>query len=472
MKNLGRIILLIFLFPHAIYASVVASVSDKTISAGEMITYSLTISGENIKRPQITRLCDSDVISTASQTSIQMVNGDYKKSYILSYKFMPQKSCEIAPVEVEINGKTEFSNGVKVEVKAVTSAKDDDFVLRLISSKKELYVGEPFELSILLKQKLNAEAVDSKFVAPELKGFWVKSESKPERSADNQYTITKISYAMSPQREGKIKIAPAQLRIASRSNTRDSWGAWVPNLKWRSYFSNEVSLDVKPLPKGVGLVGEFTIEATADKNEINANEAVNVTLRVKGKGNLEDIKTFKPYIDGVSVFDEKIAIAESELSQKMAFVAESDFTIPPFKLKFFDPKTKEIKTVSTKEISIKVKNASPQEALLIKREEEPKALEVQVVQKEFDTLWMAVSFIIGLACGTVIVLLKPWRYFSKEKKFSIKEPKRLLVKLLPYKNDEKVREIIEILEKNIYEDANLEYDKKVLKECLKKYSLL
>ncbi len=471
MKNLGKIIVLIILIEHAIYASVVATVSDETIAVGDMVTYSLTISGENVKRPQINRLCETDVISTASQTSIQMVNGDYTKNYILSYKFMPQKSCEIQPVEVEINGKKEGSNAVKIEVKAATSAKDSDFVLKLMSSKKEVYVGEPFEITILLKQKLNAEAVDSKFIAPELKGFWIKSESKPERSQDDAYSITKLSYMMAPQREGSIKIAPAQIRIASRSNTRDSWGAWVPNLKWRAYFSNELTLDVKPLPPGVDLVGDFTIEATADKSEINTNEAVNVTLRVKGKGNLEDIKTFKPYIDGVSVFDEKITIVKSLLSQKMAFVADKDFLIPPFKIRFFNPKTKEIKTVSTKEINIKVKNAKPQEELIIKREEQPKKEVVKVVQKEFDTAWMLLTFIIGLACGIIIVLLKPWSYFSKEKKLSIKDPKTLLVKLLPYKNDEEVGKIIDILEKNIYENANLEYDKKVLKECLKKYSI-
>ncbi|OIP53537.1 MAG: oxygen-tolerance protein [Helicobacteraceae bacterium CG2_30_36_10] len=472
MKNLGKIILLLFLCAPAIYASVVASVSDKSIAVGDMVTYNLAITGENIKRPQINRLCESDVISSASQTSIQMINGDYKKNYTLSYKFMPQKSCEITPIEVEINGKTELSNAVNIEVKATDVAKDSDFVLTLISSKKEVYVGEPFELTILLKQKQNAEAVDSKFIAPELKGFWIKSESKPERLEEDECTITKLSYMMSPQREGNIKITPAQLRIASRSNTRDSWGAWVANLKWRTYFSNEISLDVKPLPAGLDLVGDFTIEAIADKNEINANEAVNVTLRVKGKGNLEDIKTFKPYIEGVSVFDEKINIQNSTLSQKMAFVADKDFVIPPFELRFFNPENKEIKTVSTKEIHIKVKNASPQAELLIKREEQPKIEPVQTVQKEFDTLWAVLTFMLGLACGMIIVYLKPWSYFRKEKKLSIKEPKTLLVKLLPYKNDEKVREIIEILEKNIYENANLEYDKKALKECLKKYSLI
>jgi len=209
MKNLGKILLLLFLIPHAVDASVVATLSDKSVSVGDMVTYNLTISGENIQRPQINILCESDIISTASQTSIQMVNGDYKKSYILSYKFMPQKSCEIKPVEVEIDGKTEVSNGVSLEVKAMRAAKDADFILTLESDKEEVFVGEPFSVTLLLKQKKGAQAVDSKFVAPELKGFWIKSESDPVRSDDGEYTITTLSYQMSAQRDGNVTITPA-----------------------------------------------------------------------------------------------------------------------------------------------------------------------------------------------------------------------------------------------------------------------
>jgi hypothetical protein len=447
MKNLGKILLLLFLIPHAVVASVVATLSEKSVSVGDMVSYNLTLTGENIQRPQINILCGSDIISTASQTSIQMVNGDYKKSYILSYKFMPQKSCEIKPIEVEIDGKTEVSNGVSLEVKAMRAAKDADFILTLESDKEEVFVGEPFSVTLVLKQKKGAQAVDSKFVAPELKGFWIKSESDPVRSDNEEYTITTLEYLMSAQRDGNVTISPAQMRIASRSSSVDSWGAWVPNIKWKSYFSNKLDLKVQPLPAGVSLVGDFTIEATADKSEINANEAVNVTLKVKGDGNLEDIKSFKPYIDGVSVFDEKIVLNKSILTQKMAFVSDTDFTIAPFSLKYFNPQTKEIQTISSKAIDIKVKNAKPKEELVIKREEKKSdEAVVETTSKELSLTWIVLGFFIGLACGIVLTLLKPWKLFKREKTVSIKDPKILLVKLLPYKNDAQVQEIIDILE--------------------------
>jgi len=66
---------------------------------------------------------------------------------------------------------------------------------------------------------------------------------------------------------------------------------------------------------------------------------------------------------------------------------------------------------------------------------------------------------------------KPWNRFKNEKSSSIKEPKVLLMKLLPYKDNEEVQKIIDILEKSIYSSQKLEYDKKVLKEILKKYEI-
>ncbi|WP_373036084.1 BatD family protein [Sulfurimonas sp.] len=472
MKNLGKIVLFLFLAQYTVFAGVRATVDASTVEAGEMVTYSLHVSGVDIERPNIHSLCGTDVISTSSQTSIEMINGNISRSNVLSYKFIPQKSCTVEPIEIEIDGKTEKSNSVKIEVKKVVANKDADFVLTLETPSKEVFVGEPFEVTLLFKQKRNTEAVDSKFIPPELKGFWIKGESKPTTTQDGEYSVTKIIYTMAAQRVGKLDITKAQMRIASRAHIRDSWGSWIPKIKWKTYFSNELSLDVKALPGGVDLVGNFSILATADKTEINSNEALNVTIEVLGDGNLEDIKSFKPYINGVSVFDEKIAINGNKLTQKIAFVAENDFVIAPFTLRYFDPKTKEIKTVSTNEINVKVKNAKPKEEITIKREEKKVQEPVIVSESRLSNSWIAAIFVLGLISGILLMLFKPWKFAKKEKSISIKEPKTLLIKLLPYKYDAEVQNIIDILEKNLYSDGKVEIDKKLLKEIIKKYNLI
>lgn len=471
MKNLGKIILLLFLIPHAVFGAINASVDSHTVVLGDNVTLSLNLSGSDVQRPNIQTLCDSDVTSSGSQTNIQAINGNYQKSYTLTYQFMPTKSCKIEPIELKIDGKVEKTEPISITVKAADTSKDAEFMLSLESDKKEVLVGEPFDITLLFKQKNGANAVDSSFVPPKLKGFWVKNESKPKRYQEGDYSVTKVIYTVAAQRIGKLTVDKAQMKIAKRVNSRDMWGSFIPQVKWRTYFSNELNFDVKPLPGGVDLIGTFTISAKANKSEINANEAVNVTIEVEGNGNLEDIKSFKPYIDGVNVFGEKITINGSKLTQKLAFVADADFVIPPFTLKSYDPKTKEIKTASTKEIKIKVKNAKPKAELTIKKDESGGSLQAQTSQKEFNLYWSVLAFFIGLACGLFIMLLKPWKYFEKKNTFSIKDTRVLLVKLLPYKNDEQVQKIVDILEKNIYSNEKIELDKKLLKEIIKKYNI-
>ncbi|MFA7610455.1 MAG: BatD family protein [Sulfurimonas sp.] len=471
MRTITKPVSILLLLYSVAHAGVIATATPKEVELGEMVTYSLSISGEDITRPNIRKLCDSDVISTSSQTSMQITNGAINKNYILSYKFVPQKSCVINPVEVEIDGKIESSNAVEVKVVPLSGAKDLDFVLELKSSKDELYVGESFDLTLTFKQRSDAEAVDSEFTPPELKGFWVKSESQPKRYQESKYTITEIVYTLAPQRAGELKIPKAQMRIASRGSRASSWGDWIPTIKWKTYFSNELAFNVKPLPSGVNLVGDFKISAIVDKRSIKANEAINVTISIEGDGNLEDIKSFKPDMEDVAVFDEKIAIEGKKLTQKLVFVAERDFIIPSFSLKYFDLKTKEIKEIFTKEIEIDVLNEKAKEKLKVKKEPEPMQKVALTQKSEHDNFTLVLVFIVGLILGALLMLFKPLSITKKPKSGTIKEPRVLLVKLLPFREDKDVAKIVEALEKNIYHGEKIEIDKKVLKNTLKRYEI-
>ncbi|WP_373072678.1 BatD family protein [Sulfurimonas sp.] len=474
MKNLGRILIFLTFLTNILNASVVASVDAQKVVKGEMVTLSLKLDGDDIEQPNIQTICGEDIISTNSQTSVEMINGNYNKTYILSYKFLPQKSCEIKPIAIKIGGKTEYTKPIKIDVSDQIITKDSQFVLSLKSSKDEVYVGEGFEVTLLFKQKNNANAVDSKFIPPNLQGFWVKSESKPERYKEDDYTVTKVVYKLAAQREGSLKISQAQIKIASRVNTKDSWGYLIPQVKWRTYFSNELNIDVKQLPSGVDLVGEFEIEAEIDKNSIKQNEAVNLTLKVKGEGNLEDIKTLKPEVEGVSIFDEKVDVSNNILTQKIAFVSEHDFVIPSISLRYFNPKTKEIKTIKTKEFKIEVKGSETKdETLNIKRQETNDKSENngENSSEELSIFWMVTIFVLGVIVGMAIMLFKTVIKSDKKDSFDIKDEKMLLVKLLPYESDDEVKKFINKIESNIYSTQKEYIDKKELKNLLKRLGI-
>ena len=467
----------------SLYASVVAKVEPSTIYRGDTARLVLTIEGGEVNKPILDNICGYDILSSASQTSITMVNTKYKKSYVLSYTFAPQKSCTVAPISVEVDGKVEKSNPVTVTVKPASQNRDANFIITLTPSKKEVLVGEPFWLTLELKQNKSAEVVDSKFIAPDFNGFWIKGESPTTREEKGNYIITRMKYKLAAQRAGDLTIKPAQLRIASRVNRRDMWGSFMPQIEWKNYFSNEVVIHAKPLPGSVKLVGEFTISAVADKTKITKNEAVNVTVKVTGEGNLEDIESFKPSIPGVNVFAEKIKIEGNTLTQKLAFVSDRDFTIPPFSILFYNLRTKKIERIETKPIAITVEGSKVNTTALKIEKSTPSATDEELVKvkttedtSHISYSWLGGMFAIGAFFGALLMYVAfrfmPSISSEKKRRFSLKDEKQLLIRLLPYKDeDSDVAALIKVLEGNLYEGKKEPLDKKLLQSVLERYKI-
>ncbi|MBT5934370.1 BatD family protein [Sulfurimonas sp.] len=477
MKNLGKLYLLLIVTATFLQAGVTAKVEPRVLYSGDSASYILTVSGENIEKPRISTICGNNVTATSSQTSIQSINGKYAKSYTLSYQFTPKKSCKIDGVELSINGVIEKSNSVNLEIKKMQINTNPDFILSLQTTKKELYVGEPFELLLTLKQKVGAQAVDNKFTTPDFKGFWKKSESEPEVANDGVYISTKVLYKLAPQREGTLTVSPAELKIATRIG-RNNWGTLIPQVRWKTYYSNELSITAKALPNASKIIGNFTINARVDKKEIHPNEAVNLLLSVSGSGNLEDMKSFKPFVSRVNVFDEKIIIDGDELSQKLVFVGDNNFTIPSFKLEFFNPVSKKVEIITTDKIDIKVIGSVEKTPLKIQRdttdtkvEETANSNAIEQTQTNNEILYSAIAFVIGIMLGVVLMLVKNFKLSNREKKIDIKDEKVLLMKLLEFKDDEEVQVIVDILESNLYSKEKREIDKKALKSIIKKYEI-
>lgn len=476
MKNLGRIIAFLLLLTTITFANVTASVEPRVVYEGESATYSLHISGKRVKKPTLLDICGNTITATASQTSIESINGSYQKSYTLSYEFTPMRDCTIESVSVEVDSQMETSNSVKLQVKPRAQDINADFVLEYEVSKEELYVGEPFTLTLYLKQHRSAQAVDSKFIASGMSGFWIKSESKADRYEDGEFIITKVVYKLASQREGTLKIDPAKLKIATRVGV-NNWGTLIPQVKWRTYYSNTINIQAKAIPNAAKIIGDLSLDVNVQNLEVNPNEAVNVLVLVDGEGNLEDIESFKPYINDVNVFDEKIDIQGDRLTQKLVFVAESDFTIPAFELIYFDTKSKQVKKIKTKPIAIKVRGSGKKSELQITRDEPVEVQRSVETPSESSSktnyISIATAFILGLVLGLgVMFFILRSRSVNKRGKFDIKNEKMLLIKLLPFKDEDKeVAKLIALLEENIYSKTKVKIDKKLLKEIVKKYNI-
>jgi len=71
-----------------------------------------------------------------------------------------------------------------------------------------------------------------------------------------------------------------------------------------------------------------------------------------------------------------------------------------------------------------------------------------------------------------LILRRGQKVVTKGVKFDVKNEKMLLIKLLPYKDeDPEVAKLVELLEANIYSTTKEKIDKKLLKEIVKKYNI-
>jgi len=476
---------LIFLFLMVIpaFAGVNVSVDKTEITRGETVTVTLRINGVGkVRVPPLDNLCGYEIQGRGQRNQEVISNGVRQQELALMYTIQPVKSCIIESFPVSVNGEEFQTKALNVVVSKMSITKDEPFSLKLSTDKTSVYVGEPFEMSVDFKKRQGIDSLAESISLPESKNLWVKSEYKGSTHNEGRYELHKSMYAMSAQQSGKLSLGPLRWDIKVRSRTRDYWGTFLASAKVRTIFSDEVELEVKPLPTGVSLVGDMQIIVNVDKTEIDAGEAVNVTIEVKGRANVEDIEPFSIHLSGAQAFMEEPKVSHylqdnryfGSFVQKAALVAQRDFEIPSFELSYMDVESDTVKTIKSEVIKIKVLNAAPlvNEKLKISRPDDLVEEKVEVLEAGLSKLQGAFLLLGGLILGVILSLL-PWRkVLNKDKtkqKISAKESKEVLQLLMSNMGEDKeVEDLVQKLSENLYEGKSHSIDKKQLKEIVKR----
>ena len=134
--------------------------------------------------------------------------------------------------------------------------------------------------------------------------------------------------------------------------------------------SPKVNITVKELPKNKpvdfnGIVGNFNMTATVDKNELKSNDALNLKIVIKGKGNIGLLDAPKiNFPPDFEIYDPKISknikrtVAGISGSKTYEYIIiagnEGDFVIPSFGFSYFNPKTQKYEQCLSKDIPVKV----------------------------------------------------------------------------------------------------------------------
>ena len=476
--------ILFFLMALPLMAELKVSVDKTQITRGETVRFTLSITGEGkVTVPPFDELCGYTIEGRMQSTKDIFSNGKRSQELSLTYEIMPQRSCVIESFPVSINGETQTTEAINITVSKVSITTNAPFTVELKTEKKSVYVGEPFEMNVALKARQGIDVLAESISLPESKNIWVKSEQKGKSLLQEGYSKRDNTYALAAQQSGTLTLGPLRWDVKVRNQSRDNWGMWLATAKTHSVFSNEIELEVKELPMGVSLVGELEIEASVDKTEVNAGEAVNVDIRVKGPANIEDLSAFEIHVDGAQAFKEEPKKTHylrdgkyfGDFSQKLALVAERDFTVPSFEIRYMDVSTDTLKTIKTQAIEIKVLNSAPavKEELKISRPQENPEENTQNTQGSALNLLQGVFLLLGgIALGLIFSMI-PWkRVLVKDRRkyaVSAKESKEVLQLLMGHMHsDPEIENLVQRLSENLYEGKSHQIDKKRLKEIVKK----
>jgi hypothetical protein len=476
MLILGKILVLFLILNTSILASVNAVLSTNEASRGEVVVLQLRAYGEAIEFPEINDINGEPIIGTSRSSQVQIVNQKYNKDETLSFQFVAKKSMVIDPFVIKVDGDVYKTPSLALKVvKPSASKKGDDFQLKLTVDKDEVYVGEPIKLTIQFLYKKNKQVRDIDFEAFNQQGLWVKTlANKPQYEKDG-FNILEQDYIIFVQDKEFKSIDQQVIKVAARDLLRNY-------TKWHTIFSNELEIKVKPLPNGLDILGDFSIEASVDKMEVDQNKPINFTLKIKGFGNIDDIDSFDLDQPRQTVYSSTPELNTyikqeqygGEFVQKFSIIANESFSIKPIKFTYFDKNTKKMKTITTKAIDIKVNQTQVNTPSQIQTKKDSDILkDVQKLQENSTTKY--IYAFIGIILGSLItfILLKNKNTRRKQDRpidIQIKKArgdKELYEVLLPFVQDPFIDDIMKKLEENMYKNTKNKINKKEILEKIK-----
>ena len=389
-----------------------ATVSSNPVGVGEQFEISFTINS-NIEKFSPPDFRGFQVLSGPNQSSsMTSINGNTSMSMSLSYILVAEQTGEytIGPATIQVSGKQLKSNPIKVKVLKGTAQNSQQgtsrqsapeiaqntnvdiskrLFIRAVTNKSRVYQGE--QLSVSYKLYTNIELVDNALdKLPDFNGFWSQEikNANPNVQWETQ-TLNGTRYSVAtlkeiilfPERSGKLTLDPLGMTFMVRVPvpTNDPFemmfGGSYKDTKYK-VRSQPITINVKPLPESgkpegfQGAVGNFSLEASADRIELKANESLNYTLKISGSGNLKllkvpqlslaaDIEKYDPKVND----DIKETVGGVNGKREFTYLLiprhEGKFELAPFKFSYFNPATERYVTLTSKGYTLKVAKGAP-----------------------------------------------------------------------------------------------------------------
>jgi hypothetical protein len=368
------VVMLLSTFVAANDVKVSLTTSPKEVYSGEKLQVALNI--DSLKRvkieyPEIDKIANLPVISIKdSSRTIISKEGNATRSWARltrTYTVIPTKDITIEPIEVKIDGESYTTKAHEIKVTG-GSSKGNKFLFRMSSSKKELVVGEPFIVTVELIEPVAFSSANIDYLAPKFEDFRVSTLGAGETVKKGNRLVRTIKYLLTPKSAGEFVIDPATAKIELQSGpeAQTPFAFFGTESQWKNIISNTISVKVKELPENVTLIGEFKVRQSINKLSSSAKTPVEMTLKISGRGSLDNLKELNYSIEGVKIYPKEPKIRhiadekgiQSSYSRTFVFISDHDYTIPSITIKGYDTDKKALYELKSKPYTIHIKKSN------------------------------------------------------------------------------------------------------------------
>lgn len=354
---------------------------------------------------------------TSQSSSTSFVNGKRTSSFQLTYTYtlMAQKAgtFSIPPAVITVGNAQYTSNGVKITVlpedqpqqssqqsagsnqqaavskqqapQATGSGREEgNIFVRTLVSRTKVYEQEAISLSYrLYVAGAEFKQFTNNMTFPDFTSFLQQKLNTQDAQWElenyngrNYQAVTFYSILLYPQKSGDIQIDPAMFEAVllvpnqarSRSIFDDFFNSYTSAT--RTLRAPGVTIHVQPLPTGkpasfAGGVGKFTMDSKISATDLKANEAVTLTITVRGAGNMKLLKN--PAVDwpeGFEQYDPKVTnnvktstggMSGTRTIEYLAIPrAAGEYTIPAVEFSYFDTEKGTYQTLRSPEYTLHI----------------------------------------------------------------------------------------------------------------------
>ena len=289
------------------------------IHPGEEFLYSVVVEGgaepSNI---DVAPLAPFNPRRAGGRTSMQQINDQMTVSYSENFVLTASKAGKTAVpgVTVTVAGKKYTTNPVEIP------GPTDWLTLECSVSQTRCYVGQPVVMTIKWTIMAGVQGGGT-FDIPVFRSddFYIEDVSEPVRSQAAQQGVIQgvpvvvnmdrqliggidaqiVSFrkVLIPKRSGRLRLDPAAVTTnmaAGRVRTRSLFNSIETRYERVTAQSDSVDLEVLPLPEAgkppqfYGLVGQYTISASATPTQVGVGDPITLTVRIGGNPYLKPVQ--------------------------------------------------------------------------------------------------------------------------------------------------------------------------------------